>query len=444
LEIGLGIVMKGSVVAVSALIGCQWGDEGKGKIVDVLSADVDVVARYQGGANAGHTVVIGDDTHVFHLLPVGVLRPSVVCLLGNGMVVDLDAFRSELDSVRQSGINAEGRLFLSPRAHVITPYHKAVDGLRETKGRRKIGTTLRGIGPAYETKAARIGIRVSNLFRPDRLLVDVAALEEWALAAGCTAEDLPNLESMVEKLLGHATAIRPYVRDARKVAMDALNRGGELLIEGAQGALLDIDHGTYPYVTSSNTTAGGAAVGLGLAPQLLDRVIGVTKAYTTRVGEGPFPTEFDEETAQPFRERAGEFGATTGRPRRCGWLDAKLLRDAVRLSGVTALVVTKLDILDGMENLRIATQYTDIGEDFGGDWMGNLEDCRPVYEDLPGWTESTAGATSWDELPENAQRYLKRIEDITKVPIAMVSTGFRRDQIVRLREDLLPARTSVA
>ena len=435
--------MKGSVVAVSALIGCQWGDEGKGKIVDVLSSDADVVARYQGGANAGHTVVIGDDTHVFHLLPVGVLRPNVVCLLGNGMVVDLDAFRSEVETVSQSGIETEGRLFLSPRAHVITPYHKAVDGHREAKGRRKIGTTLRGIGPAYETKAARIGIRVRNLFRPDRLLVDVAALQEWALAAGCGADELPELEDMVETLLGHAAAVRPFVRDVRKVAADSLARGGEVLIEGAQGALLDVDHGTYPYVTSSNTTAGGAAVGLGLAPNLLDRVIGVTKAYTTRVGEGPFPTEFDEEFAKPFRERAGEFGATTGRPRRCGWLDAKLLRDAVRLSGVSALVVTKLDILDGMETLRVATQYTYTDDDFGGDWMGNLEECRPVYEDLPGWSESTAGATSWDRLPENAQRYLKRIEDIAKVPIAMVSTGTRRDEVIRLREDLLPVRSEV-
>lgn len=431
---------------VSALVGCQWGDEGKGKIVDILSERVAAVARFQGGANAGHTVVIGDETHILHLLPVGILRPGVRCLLGNGMVIDPDSLGEELRAVEAAGMDATGRLFVSARAHLVLPYHKAVEKHRESSSAKPIGTTLRGIGPAYETKAARIGLRVGDLYREEVLCERLASLHAWAAATGCAANELVEPDAHRDVLDAHAQALRPFVSNVRAHVQSAIDRGAELLLEGAQGTLLDLDHGTYPFVTSSSTSVGGTVAGLGIAPTKVTRAIGVTKAYTTRVGEGPFPTEFDDDLSTWFRPRAGEFGATTGRPRRCGWLDGVLLRYAAELNGLTALVVTKLDVLDGFETLRIATGYETldgVSIDVNDvDVVADLGGCSPVYEELPGWTEPTTGARTWEALPANARAYLSRISEIAGVPIAMVSTGNRRDQIVLCREELLPAHAA--
>lgn len=310
-------------MSVTVLVGCQWGDEGKGKIVDILAERCSIVARYQGGANAGHTVVLGDDKHILHLLPTGILRPGVTCLLGNGMVIDPDAFAKELAAVQEAGFDVAGRLFVSPRAHVVLPYHKAVEWHRETTWSKPIGTTLRGIGPAYETKAMRIGLRVGDLYRPERLRTAVAALRAWAVATGCPEPELLPRAAVLKELEAHAALLEPFVRDVRRLALDALAAGADVLLEGAQGALLDQDHGTYPYVTSSSTSAGGAAIGVGLPPGAVDRVVGVTKAYTTRVGEGPFPTEFEEgERTDAFRDRAGSSARRRADPAAAGgWTD---------------------------------------------------------------------------------------------------------------------------
>ncbi len=425
-------------MGVTALIGCQWGDEGKGKIVDILSGRADAVARCQGGANAGHTVVVGDVTRILHLLPTGILRPGVTCLLGNGMVIDPDALWSELEAIRAAGIATDGRLFISPRAHVILADHKAVDQHREAKAARPIGTTLRGIGPAYETKVARIGLRVGDLFRPERRDVALRAIRAWALAAGCPESALRPEGEVRDTLTAHGERLRPLVREVRHLLAGIETSGRELLLEGAQGTLLDVDHGTYPFVTSSNPTVAGAVVGLGLPPRSLTRVIGVVKAYTTRVGEGPFPTELVGAECEAIRGRGSEFGATTGRPRRCGWLDGVLLRYAAELNSLTALVVTKLDVLDGVDPIRIATAYESGPDPETEDPIGALETCSPVYEELPGWSEPVAQARRWAELPANARRYLERVAEIAGVPLAMVSTGNRRDQIITVREDLLP------
>jgi len=436
-------------MGATALVGCQWGDEGKGKIVDILSAHVDAVARYQGGANAGHTVVIGETKHVLHLLPTGILRKDVLCLLGTGMVLDLDALFEELAALAPHGFLPSDRLFVSPGAHVVVPYHRAVEKHRESSSAFPIGTTLRGIGPAYETAAARFGLRVGDLYAPDRLAARVASLEQWAASAGCGASELPSAEAVMSRLRSQAERLRPYVRDVRAIARDLLGDGKELLFEGAQGVLLDKDHGTYPFVTSSSTGAGGAAVGFGVPPSVVSRVVGVCKAYTTRVGEGPFPTEFEPgPEADAFRKMAGEFGATTGRPRRCGWLDGPLLRYAAEVNGLTALVITKLDVLDGRPELRIATSYERSagasGADLPCDWLGSLQSYEPVYETFPGWSEPTAGTLEWGRLPDTARAYLTRVEEIAGVPIAMVSTGNRRDQVIVRRPDLLPRMGAAA
>jgi len=430
-------------VPVSALVGCQWGDEGKGKIVDILSERVEIVARYQGGANAGHTVVIGDETHILHLLPVGVLRPGIACVLGNGMVVDLDSLEEELTAVRAAGNDPSGRLFVSPGAHVVLPYHKAVERHRESTTAQPIGTTLRGIGPTYETKAGRIGLRIGDLYRPSVLTERLESLRAWALVTGCSPEEVAPVDEVRLALEAHAKRLDGHVRNVRAIIHEAIGRGAEVLLEGAQGTLLDLDHGTYPFVTSSSTSAAGTATGLGLPPHAVSRSIGVTKAYTTRVGEGPFPTEFDTELSESFRPRAGEFGATTGRPRRCGWLDGVLLRYAAELNGLTALVVTKLDVLDGFETLRVATAYEEKASgkrvDASDVDVSSLDEYTPVYEDLPGWTDSTTGVTSWKDLPARARTYLDRIAEIAGVPVAIASTGSRRNEVVMCRDELLPA-----
>jgi len=417
------------------VVGCQWGDEGKGKIVDVLAEDADVIARYQGGANAGHTVHVGDDEFVLHQIPSGILHPGTRCLLGNGVVLDVLQFFEEYDAVRARGVDVEGRVGVSTRAHLLMPYHRVLDQAREGAATDKIGTTGRGIGPAYEDKAGRRGLRLADLSdrpRAERLAEEGlrrarARLDDLGADAPSALEaDTRRALDAAERLLG---AMGTEVGLEITAALDA---GRRVLLEGAQGTALDLDHGTYPYVTSSNTTAGGAAIGVGIGPTRVERVLGVVKAYTTRVGNGPLPTAFDEAMDERMRELGGEFGATTGRPRRCGWFDAVLVRLAARVNGLTGLAVTKLDVLDTLPELRIATAYEVGGErleEFPAD-IGHLERAAPVYETLPGWRRSTAGSRRLEDLPREARAYLDRIEGLAGAPVRMVSVGTRRDQII--------------
>jgi adenylosuccinate synthase len=419
------------------IVGSQWGDEGKGKIVDVLAEEVDVVARYQGGANAGHTVHVGDDEFILHQIPSGILHPRRRCLLGNGVVFDPFQFFEELDALTARGIEAEGRVGVSGRAHLLLPYHKVLDRAAETsRGSGRIGTTGRGIGPAYEDKVARAGIRLADLRDGARAEEQIrrAALRVDRRLAAFDSEERIDAESVVDEVMSLRERLLGISVDSGRVIHDALRAGERVLLEGAQGALLDVDHGTYPYVTSSNTTAGGAALGVGIGPTMVDDVLGVVKAYTTRVGEGPLPTELPSPMQERVRELGGEFGATTGRPRRCGWFDAVVVRYAARVNGLTGLAVTKLDVLDTLDELRIAVSYRAGGEeldDFPGD-LGLLEEAEPVYETMPGWCTSTTGVRRWEDLPANARAYLRRIEELTETRAWYVSVGTRRDQIIHV------------
>jgi adenylosuccinate synthase len=418
------------------IVGAQWGDEGKGKIVDVLAEEVDVVARYQGGANAGHTVHVGEEEFILHQIPSGILHPRRRCLLGNGVVFDPFQFFEELDALTVRGIDAEGRVGVSSRAHLLLTYHKMLDRAAEARRANRIGTTGRGIGPAYEDKVARQGMRVADLrdaARAEEMLRRGAERVNARLAALETDERV-DADALVDEVLSIRERLMAISVDTGRVIHDAIRAGERVLLEGAQGALLDVDHGTYPYVTSSNTTAGGAALGVGIGPTMVDGVIGVVKAYTTRVGEGPLPTELPSPMQERVRALGGEFGATTGRPRRCGWFDAVVVRYAARVNGLTGLAVTKLDVLDTLPELKIATSYAAGGgelDDFPGD-LGLLEEAEPVYETLPGWQTSTAEARRWEDLPEAAQAYLRRISELTETPLWYVSVGTRRDQIIHL------------
>lgn len=421
----------------TVVVGSQWGDEGKGKVVDVLAEEVDVVARYQGGANAGHTVHVGSEEFVLHQIPSGILHPERRCLLGNGVVFDPFQFFFELDALEARGIAAEQRLGVSLRAHLLLPYHKQLDRAAEAqRGADRIGTTGRGIGPAYEDKVARQGIRVADLrdaARAEELLRRAADRVNGRLAALYSSECV-DADALVADVLAVRERLLPIAVDTGRAIYDALARGERVLLEGAQGALLDIDHGTYPYVTSSNTTAGGAALGVGIGPTAVDAVVGVVKAYTTRVGAGPLPTELASPLQERFRELGGEWGATTGRPRRCGWFDAVVVRYAARVNGLSGLAVTKLDVLDTLAEIQIATAYRAGGaelRDFPGD-LGLLEAAEPVYETLPGWRTPTGQARRWEDLPAAAQAYLRRLEELTGVPLWYVSVGTRRDQIIHL------------
>jgi adenylosuccinate synthase len=425
---------KGHCVVI---VGSQWGDEGKGKIVDVLAEKIDLVARYQGGSNAGHTVHVGDDEFILHQIPSGILHPDRRCLLGNGVVFDPFQFFDEYDALVARGIDVDGRVGVSGRAHLLLSYHKVLDRASEaSRGAGKIGTTGRGIGPAYEDKVARQGIRVADLrdaARAEELLRRAAERVNRKLTL-FDSGDTVDADALVREVLGIRERLLALMVDTGRVIQDALNDGKQVLLEGAQGALLDVDHGTYPYVTSSNTTAGGAGLGVGIGPTMIDDVVGVVKAYTTRVGEGPLPTEFPSPLQEEIRARGGEFGATTGRPRRCGWFDAVVVRYAALVNGLTGLAVTKLDVLDGLEELKIATRYQAGGEsldDFPGD-LALLEDAVPAYESLPGWSEPTSDARRWEDLPANAHAYLRRLEELTGVPIWYVSVGTRRDQIIHV------------
>lgn len=419
------------------IVGSQWGDEGKGKIVDVLAEEVDVVARYQGGANAGHTVHVGEEEFILHQIPSGILHPERRCLLGNGVVLDPFQLFEEMDALIARGIDAEERVGVSLRAHLLLPYHKMLDRAAEAgRGELKLGTTGRGIGPAYEDKVARQGIRVAELRNESRareLLLAAADRANRRLEiAG--VEERVEPEQLVEQVFSIRERLLHLMLDTGHVIDDVLRAGGRVLLEGAQGALLDVDHGTYPYVTSSNTTAGGAAIGVGIGPTRIDAVVGVVKAYTTRVGAGPLPTELPSPLQERVRELGGEYGATTGRPRRCGWFDAVVVRFAARVNGLTGLAVTKLDVLDTLPEIRIATGYQAEGEtvdEFPGD-LELLGQVEPVYETLPGWQTSTSGARRWEDLPQAAQHYLRRLEELTGAPIWYVSVGTRRDQIIHI------------
>lgn len=418
----------------TVVVGCQWGDEGKGKIVDVLAEDVDIVARYQGGANAGHTVHVGEEEFILHQIPSGILHPGKRCLLGNGVVLDILQFFQEADALAARGIDLEGRVGVSLRAHLILPYHRALDRAAEDSAAEKIGTTGRGIGPAYEEKAGRRGIRVADLADRERLEGLVArALEGFRERMAALGRPLADdLEAEVEGALRLRERLLPLATETGLEIVEGLRGGKRVLMEGAQGTALDLDHGTYPFVTSSNTTAAAAATGVGVGPTVIDEVIGVVKAYTTRVGNGPLPTGFDPEMDEKVRTLGGEFGATTGRPRRCGWFDAVLARYAARVNGLTGLAVTKLDVLDTLPQVALATAYRTPGgevREFPAE-LASLEAAEPVYEMLPGWGVSTAGARSLADLPAAARRYLDRVEEVTGAPIRMVSVGTRRDQII--------------
>ena len=418
----------------TVVVGCQWGDEGKGKIVDVLAADVDVIARYQGGANAGHTVHAGDQHFVLHQVPSGILHPDKRCLLGNGVVVDLAQFFGEIDRLVERGLDPRGRIGLSTRAHVVFPYHRALDVAAEAAAERKIGTTGRGIGPAYEAKTGRRGVRVADLLDPRRGEERVGRGIAWARDRLRELGADPDRAGIVAEAMAVAARVPEVATDAGDEIARALADGKRVLLEGAQGTALDVDHGTYPFVTSSNTTAGAAAVGAGIGPTAIDSVVGVVKAYTTRVGNGPLPTAFDEEMDEQVRELGGEFGATTGRPRRCGWFDAAVVAYAARVNGLTGIALTKLDVLDTLPEIRIATGYRPAAG--GGDapfpptsW--ELDRVEPVYETLPGWRTPTTGTRTLSGLPRNARAYLERIEQLVDTPIAMVSVGTRRSQVIR-------------
>ena len=422
------------------VIGTQWGDEGKGKIVDWLTDHAQGVVRFQGGHNAGHTLVIGDQKTVLHLIPSGILRDKVICYIGNGVVVSPEALLKEIDMLEQAGVDVVGRLRISDACPLILPCHNALDNARETaRGASKIGTTGRGIGPAYEDKEARRAIRLNDLFHRDRFaakLDEMLDYHNFVLKNYFKAPTV-DFQKTMNDVLAKAERIKPMVADVPQLLFNKNKSGGNLLFEGAQGALLDVDHGTYPFVTSSNCVAGAAAPGSGVGPQMLHYVLGITKAYTTRVGSGPFPTELDDDVGKYLATQGNEFGSTTGRPRRCGWFDAVALRRSIQINGVSGLCMTKLDVLDGVESLSLGVGYKLNGSDEIGHVLptgaDSLVNCEPVYEEMPGWVENTAGIKEFNQLPKAAQNYLHRIEEVCDVPIDMISTGPDREDTILLR-----------
>jgi adenylosuccinate synthase len=423
----------GPKVHCVVVVGAQWGDEGKGKLVDVLAERADLVVRYQGGANAGHTVHMSAGEFVLHQIPSGILQ-GAVCIVGNGVVLDPETFFTELDALIARGVKVEHKLFVSDRAHLTLPYHKLLDQARER--REQIGTTGRGIGPTYEDKYGRRGVRVGDLRSLSRAQDLVAARvasanEMLGLLGGTERADPAAHRALLERW---APRLLPLTVDAGRVVYEALQRGDSVLLEGAQGALLDVDHGTYPYVTSSNTTAGGAAVGAGIGPTAIDAVLGVVKAYTTRVGNGPLPTEAEPAQAERIRQLGGEFGATTGRPRRCGWFDAVVVRYAVRVNGLTGLAVTKLDVLDTFAEIPVATGYRLDGEVVDGmpADLERMDRVRPIYETLAGWQKPTSAVRRLADLPAAARAYLDRLQDLSHAPIRYVSVGTHREQIIEV------------
>ena len=429
-------LQAGNTMANTVIIGAQWGDEGKGKIVDMLSAQSRVIVRFQGGNNAGHTIKVQGEETILHLIPSGILHENKICLIGNGVVLDPHVFLEEVDHLAARGIDVSpARLGISKKTHLIMPYHKSLDQAREAKrAGHKIGTTGRGIGTCYEDKAARVGLRAGDLTDPDLVRAKVAhALQEKNVLLRDLYKFEPLDENTVcEELLALAPRLVPYLTEVEERMQEVQAEGGDILFEGAQGIHLDIDHGTYPFVTSSNTVAGNASAGCGVGPSALDRVVGIVKAYTTRVGSGPFPTEQLDDTGSYLRTQGHEFGATTGRPRRCGWLDAVILRESVRLCGMTDIALTKLDVLQNLPGLRICVAYELDGRklDYMPQEEGALERVTPIYEDLPGFEEDITGCTRYDDLPETVRSYIARIEVLTGVKVSIVSVGAERAQTI--------------
>jgi adenylosuccinate synthase len=420
---------------VSVVIGSQWGDEGKGKVVDLLSEDLDIVARYQGGANAGHTIMWGDKTFVLHLVPSGIFHEGVTCVIGNGVVIDPVAVMEEIRMIQDLGYSVDGRLLISHNAHLIMPYHKKIEAAREqSRDVSAIGTTGRGIGPCYVDKFARTGIRVVDLLDRDVLSkkLRTSIEEKNAILKAVYGAETLNVEAIVDEYVEFDKLIDPYVTDTTQYLCNALKEGKHILAEGAQGSLLDVDFGTYPFVTSSHPTVGGCCTGLGVPPTSINRVIGIVKAYCTRVGNGPFPTELEDETGERLRTEGGEFGATTGRPRRCGWLDLVALRYTSMINGMTDYAITKMDVLSGFDEIKVCTAYRYDGKEtsrFPSETQ-TLDRVEPVYETLPGWQEDISEVQSADDLPTAARDYLRFIAEWTGVSISMISTGPKREQTI--------------
>jgi len=424
-------------MANTLVVGTQWGDEGKGKIVDFLSEKADIVARYQGGTNAGHTIVIGDEKFIMHLIPSGILHPNIQCIIGNGVVIPLESLIKEMDELIERGIHIGENLLISDRAHLIMPYHPLVESGANSREGSKLGTTLKGIGPAYTDKMNRLaGIRIADLFDAELF----AEKLDFNLQS-----KLKNLESfrseidkvvILEKYKEYAERIKPHVAETSLILHHAIRAGKRILFEGAQGTLLDIDFGTYPFVTSSNTTVGGVCTGLGIGPKAIDEVMGIVKAYTTRVGEGPFPTELSNALGEHLRKKGAEFGATTGRPRRCGWLDMVVLKYATRINGLTSIALTKLDVLDEIDTIKVCVAYkhkSDIITEFPSN-LKILDECEPIYEELPGWMTPISEAKSYDELPSHAREYVEFISEQLETKIAIISVGPSRAQTLVLNE----------
>jgi len=416
------------------VIGCQWGDEGKGKIVDLLAANSDIIARFQGGANAGHTIRVGDKKYVLHLIPSGIIHADKICIIGNGVVLDPITLKVELDWLDSEGIDYHGRLFISPATNLVLPYHKLIDAVEESnRGTTSIGTTGRGIGPAYVDKVARHGIRLVDIFNPDRLKrrLEYNRKIKARYLEGST-DERADLDRTFVLLREMVDLFKPMVIDISRFLYQAHKENKTILFEGAQGCLLDVDLGTYPFATSSNTTVGGALTGLGVGPKMIDEVVGVIKAYTTRVGSGPFPTELVDETGEDLRRLGDEFGATTGRPRRCGWLDLVALRHAVRINGVESIAITKLDVLDEMPEIKVCVGYQLNGDSFDEVPLdlAELNHVKPIYKTLPGWQADTTGMTKFKDLPQKAQEYLNFICKDLNVTICLVSTGAKREQTI--------------
>lgn len=419
---------------VRIVVGAQWGDEGKGKIVDILSAEADMVARYQGGANAGHTICHADKKYVLHLIPSGILHQGVVCVIGNGVVLDPVALFEEINILEKAGISVKNRLWISPHAHVVMPYHKALDKAKETNlGESSIGTTQRGIGPAYSDKIDRKGIRVVDLATGGRSELIRRNIDEKNEQLSRLNAQIIDAKSVLEEFGEYGTKLREYMTDTISLLYQAVRENKKILLEGAQGTLLDVDHGTYPFVTSSNATSGGACTGLGIGPSKIDHVMGVVKAYSTRVGNGPFPTELKSDFGNKIRELGTEFGATTGRPRRCGWLDLVQLKYAVMVNGIDEIAITKLDVLDSLDEIRVCTSYRvngDITDRFVAD-AGLLEKAEPVYKTFTGWKTDTSAADSFDALPKAAQKYLRFISShLEGAAIRILSVGPSREQTI--------------
>jgi adenylosuccinate synthase len=426
-------------MANTVLIGAQWGDEGKGKVIDVLTASADWVVRYQGGNNAGHTVEIGDQKYVLHLAPSGILREETKCVIGNGLVIDLIGLMKELTELEDRGINIRGRLFISDRAHIVFTYHKAIDGSKEgaAEDGKKIGTTKRGIGPAYADKMDRTGLRMGDLLEDDFVeLIEERAQAKNEMLQFLGSEPI-NIGEMMTETVAAAEYLKPFIADTTTMLNDAIANGDELLFEGAQGVMLDIDHGTYPFVTSSNTGSGGAPSGSGVPPHAIDNVLGIVKAYTTRVGEGPFPTELFDEMGAHLAEVGHEFGATTGRPRRCGWFDAVVAKYAAMTCGINTWALMKLDVLDGVETIKVCVAYDCDGERIETlpASIRKLSRCTPIYEEVPGWMCSTEECKTVEELPEKAKDYISYLEKITGVSVSILSVGPKRSSTILIEND---------